>query len=307
MTGIPPLLLVDGHNLLFRATFGTPAQIWSRDPENRRDITGQFMFFALLRKAVNDELGTWPEVIVVFDGEDGSADRKEADSGYKANRPGDDEALRPIRALPDVKNGLDACGITWIEISDAETDDVIATLAAASPGRDVLIMSVDQDFYQLLRDPADGRGAIRVLNTVMRPGRRIIGPAEVTARYGITPAQFPDFRALCGDASDNIPGVRGIGAKTAAALLAGGLTLEDLEASGRLSGGRTAAVTAAWTDVLRWRSMIRMRTGIPLPATPAGKATVPLPVPGQVIERLGLWRREAPPREPVPAALGTLW
>ena len=87
---------------------------------------------------------------------------------------------------------------------------------------------------------------MRVLNTAMRPGSRLIGPAEVTARYGITPAQYPDFRALCGDTSDNMPGVRGIGVKTAAALLSGGLKLEDLPASGRLSGSKGAAIMAAW-------------------------------------------------------------
>lgn len=65
MTGVP-LLLVDGHNLLWRACFGTPAQIWSRDDNGRRDLTAQFMFFALLRKGINDELRHWPEV-VVFD------------------------------------------------------------------------------------------------------------------------------------------------------------------------------------------------------------------------------------------------
>jgi DNA polymerase-1 len=66
---------------------------------------------------------------------------------------------------------------------------VIATLTEKSQERDVLIMSVDQDYYQLLRDPAPGRGAVRVLNTARRPGSRLIGPADVNARYGVTPAQ----------------------------------------------------------------------------------------------------------------------
>jgi 5'-3' exonuclease len=299
MTGVP-LLLVDGHNLRWRACFGTPAQIWSRD-EQPADLTTQFMFFALLRKAINDELPGWPEVIVVFDGQHGSAQRKDTDAGYKAGRPADGEALRPIRALPDVKAGLDQHGITWIEISDAEADDVIAALAAACPGRDVLIVSMDQDYYQLLRDPAAGCGAVRVLNTARRPGSRLIGPAEVQARYGITPAQFADFRALSGD---NIPGVRGVGAKTAAALLAGGLTLEDLPASGRLQGRKGAAVTSAWPQVLTWRSMIRMDTSLPVPRhTITGTATTPLPAPAKVIDRLGLWRRGVPAaqRSSVPA------
>ena len=300
-----PLLIIDGHNLLFRACFGTPAQIWSRDPDDRRDITTQFMFFALLRKAVNDELGTWPEILVVFDGEEGSAERREADPGYKANRPGGDEALRPIRALGDVKAGLDACGITWTEVPDAEADDVIATLAAASPGREVLIMSADQDYYQLLRDPAPGLGPVRVLNTARRPGSRLIGPADVAARYGVTPAQYADFRALCGDPSDNIPGVRGIGAKTAATLLAGGLTLEDLPATGRLADRRGLAVTAMWEQVMTWRSMIRLRADLPLATAPCGEATGPMPGAGQVIARLGLWQRPALPKLPVRCSSST--
>ena len=125
---------------------------------------------------------------------------------------------------------------------------------------------------------------------------------EVTARYGITPAQYPDFRALCGDTSDNIPGVRGIGVKTAAALLSGGLKLEDLPASGRLSGSKGAAIMAAWPRVLAWRSMTRMRTGLPLPAGPTGAATTPLPIPGEVIARLGLWHRSTTAAVPSIAA-----
>ena len=303
MTGIP-LLLVDGHNLMWRACFGTPAQIFSRDaPDDRRDITTQFMFFALLRKAINDELGDWPEVIVVFDGQHGAASRQQADPGYKAGRAADDQALRPILALPDIKSGLSAYGIAWTEIQDAEADDVIATLAAACPGRDVLIMSMDQDYYQLLRDPAPGHGSIRLLNTVMRPGQRIIGPAEVSARYGITPAQYPDFRALCGDASDNIPGIRGIGTKTAAALLTGGLSLDDLPRSGRLTG-RAASIAGAWDQVQTWRAMIRMRTSLHVPVTPSGQPAVPLPIPGKVVDRLGLWRRPAAAPVPDPVQAG---
>jgi DNA polymerase-1 len=157
----------------------------------------------------------------------------------------------------------------------------------------MLIASMDQDYYQLLRDPTPGCSGVRVFNTAMRPGHRVIGTAQMTARYNVTPQQYPDLRALSGDASDNIPGVKGIGAKTAAALLSGGLTLDDLPASGRLVGSKGTAIIAAWEQVLTWRSMIRMRTDLPLPAGPSGLATVPLPIPGDVIARVGLWRRPA--------------
>ena len=198
----------DGHNLLFRACFGTPAQILSRDQADKRDLTTQFMFFALLRKGINDELGRWPEAIVVFDGQDGAACHQGTAPGYKATRPATAEAVRPIVALPDVKAGLTMHGITWIEIEDAEADDVIATLAAAGPAREMLIASSDQDYYQLLRDPGPSRGGVRVFNTAMRPGRRFIVTAQLTARYHVPPRQYPDLRALCGDSSDNIPGVK---------------------------------------------------------------------------------------------------
>jgi DNA polymerase-1 len=298
-----PLLLIDGHNLLFRAWFGTPAQIWSRDPHDKRELTTEFMFFALLRKGINSELPGWPEVVVVFDGQNGSVQRKETDVGYKANRPADDNALRPIRALPSVKAGLDQFAITWVEIDDAEADDVIATLAASCPERDVLIASADQDYYQLLRDAGPGRGSVRVLNTARRAGSRLAGPAEVRAKHGVDPVQFADYRALAGDAADNIPGVRGIGVKTAAALLDGGFTLDDLPASGRLAGGKGAAITSAWQQVLTWRDMIRMNNQVPVPAgAVTGRATTPLPRPAEVIEKLGLWKR-VPPAE----QNGTLW
>jgi DNA polymerase-1 len=301
LTGVPlaeadmpdtPLLLVDGHNLLFRACFGTPAQIWSRDEHDKRELTTEFMFFALLRKGINEELPDWPEVVVVFDGQDGSAQRKETDRGYKANRPVGGVALKPIRALPSVKVGLDLFAVTWVEISDAEADDVIATLAASCPERDVLIASADQDYYQLLRDAEPGHGSVRVLNTARRAGSRLAGPAEVRARHGVDPAQFVDYRALAGDTSDNIPGVRGIGAKTAAALLDGGLTLDDLPASGRLAGRKGAAITSSWQQVLTWRDMIRMNSQVPVPGEAiTGRATTPLPRPAAVIEKLSLWRR----------------
>jgi DNA polymerase-1 len=284
-----PLLLVDGHNLLFRACFGTPAQIYSRDPA-RRDITTQFMFFALLRKAITDELGSWPEVLVVFDGEYGSAGRQLADPGYKANRPDDAEARRPLAGLADIKTGLDLFAVTWIELDDTEADDVIATLTHTDRlTRDVLILSTDRDYYQLLADPdKDGR-SVRILNTARRPGTRLLGPAHVRDRYGVAPSRFPDLRALAGDPADNIPGVRGIGPKSAAALLADGLALDDLPTSGRLTGTRGAAALAAWPQLLIWRDMIRLRLDVPLPASPSGDRTPPLPISGEIITKLGLW------------------
>lgn len=280
-----PLLLVDGHNLLWRAAFGFPAAILSRD--KTRDLTAEFGFFALLRVAIRDELPEPPEVLVVFDGEHGAAERKGSDADYKANRVIDEAALKPLRAIPHVQRALTAYGIGWIEIDTAEADDVIATLVTTArrqvPERHVRIMSGDRDFYQLVDDQ------VRALNTVMKRGRRHIGPAEVVERYGVTPDQWPDFCALKGDPADNIPGVKGIGEGTAAKLLAGGLHLDQLPTSGRLTGAKKTKVTDTWDQVLAWRELIRMRTDLELPHHPTGQPTRELPKPADVIEKLGLW------------------
>lgn len=278
-----PLLLVDGHNLLWGATFGFPAPIYSRD--KTRLLTGLFAFFALLRAAIRDDVpGGAPEVIIVFDGEHGSAARKQTHDGYKASRPTDDQALAPLRYLPDIKRGLDNFGITWVELEYAEADDVIATLVAATPeARTVIILSRDRDYYQLVTH------RVQVLNTKFRAGCKLVTPAEVYARHQVTPAQWADYRALTGDPADDIPGVRGIGVKTAATLLEGGLTLEDLPASGRLAAGRGRAVTEQFALALTWREMIRLDTGLALPHWPTGQASPPLPRPADIVDELGLW------------------
>ncbi|WIN00064.1 5'-3' exonuclease H3TH domain-containing protein [Actinoplanes oblitus] len=276
-----PLLLVDGHNLLWRATFGFPAKIESKD--KTRDITGLFGFFALLRVAVREELPHPPEIIVVFDGQHGTAARKATDVSYKAQRPIDENAMAPIRQLPAVKDALDKHGIAWVELDDQEADDVIATLAAADLDRRVYIMSGDRDFYQLIDE------RVTVLNTAMHRGKRHVNAQAVLAKFRVTPAQWADFRAMTGDPADNIPGVRGIGPGTAATLLADGQTLETLHENGRMSGSRTAALSDAWNDVLRWRTMIRLNQALPLDIKPTGEPSAPLPTPAAVVEAIGQW------------------
>lgn len=278
-----PLFLVDGFNVLWRGHFGFPAPIHSRDKQ--RNLTGLFAFFALLRVTLRDDLDTAPaEVCVVLDGEHGSAERKDADSGYKANRESTPAALEPLQFLAPLKEALDAYGIAWVEIDDAEADDVIGTLVHRHPDRTIRIMSADQDYYQLLSGER-----VRIINRSRKASKRIITDDEVHERYGVTPAQWPDYRALTGDKSDNLPGVKGIGTKTAAELLAGGLTLDDLRTSGRLTGTKGTAIEAAWTDVLRWRDLSRMRQDVPITWQATGRASAALPKPADVIEKLGLW------------------
>ena len=276
-----PLLLVDGNNLLFRAYFGFPSRITSRD--GTRDLTGVFGFFALLRAAVRDELTAFPEIVVVFDGEHGSAERRRVDPLYKAHRPRDEEFLAPIRSLPDVKRGLDAVDVHWTEIPEAEADDVIATMVADCTDRAILVMSADRDFYQLVTD------RVLILNTAKPRGRRLIDRKEIEARYGVPPFAWCDRIALAGDASDGIKGVRGVGPATAARLLAGGIHLEDLPASGRLTGRGGTLVRDSLDTAVRCREMARMRTDVPIPALLVDRPSPPLPAPARLLDTLSLW------------------
>lgn len=276
-----PVFLVDGHHLLYRAHFGFPARITSRD--RARDLTGVFGFLALLRKA-HMAHATDHQIIVAFDGEYGSAARSEADAGYKANRTEADHT--PIQALPDTKRGLDQVGVPWVEIETAEGDDVIATLAtrATEHHRPVLVMSGDKDLFQLL-----ALAQTRVLNTAAKADRQITTAANVLSRFGVHPRQWPDYRALTGDPSDNIPGVRGVGPVTATQLLSGGIGLDELFVSERLTGTLGARVADHHHDLRRWRELIRLDQKLDLSHPEDTGPTPQLPPAARIVEDLRLW------------------
>jgi DNA polymerase-1 len=272
-----PLLLVDGHYLLHRAWYGFATRITSRD--RTIDRTGVFGFIALLRKAQVQHAGGF-EIFVVFDSEEGSQGRAAVDSGYKAQRPAPEPGL--IESLALIKSALDRTGVRWIEQDGCEADDVIATLAtgARAEGRAVDIMTTDKDFIQLLADPS-----VRLLNTGFAMERRYTARDHVLPRYGVLAEQWPDFRALMGDSADNIRGIRGVGAKTAARLLADGRRLENIPAE-----ELRPAWTAQWAQVLRWREMIKLDTKAAVPDNLLiTSPTAPLPTAAQVLETLDLW------------------
>ncbi len=271
------LMLVDGHNLLWRAAFGFPAKVTARDGTDR---TAVFAFFALLRVALR-ELDRPVECLVCFDGQFGACWRQQADQSYKHNRQEID--LSPLTGLVDVQRGLSMLGLGWIELEHEEADDVIASLVALDPQRPTYVLSTDRDYLQLVTEQ------VRMLNTAMRSGRRLLGPAEVFDRYGVHPWQWCDFRALTGDPADSITGVRGVGAKTAARLLAGDVTLEALRDSDRLGGRVGQRIIDCWDQVLAWRDLIRLRDSVALPCHPTRMESEPLPAPAAVLEELKLW------------------
>lgn len=270
-----PLLIVDGFHLLYRSWWGfSERRITARDG---RDLTGVFGFFAILRKT-HLELASDHEIVVAFDGEHAIETRQAVDPGYKAARATADHTA--VGSLPSIKDGLDGLGICWAEFDDREGDDVIASLTAAATavGRRVSCYSGDRDLLQLVDREV----------SVLTPARRWVTPDEIWLRFEVQPWQWPDYRALTGDPSDGIPGVRGIGPRTAARLLTAGAQLEDLVVSELRDHPRAARLATQWDQVLRWRDLIRLdRTIAVEPLT--GNGTPALPLAARVLEELRLW------------------
>ncbi|WP_407924842.1 5'-3' exonuclease [Devosia aurantiaca] len=210
------LLLVDGSGYIFRAFHALP-------PLNRKSdglpvgcVQGFCnMLFKLTQDMDIDEPPT--HVAVIFD-HSSKTFRDNIYSEYKAHRPPAPEELVP--QFPLTRHATRAFSIASIELEGWEADDIMATYAcqAKSRGWKVTIASSDKDLMQLV----EMDGSIRLLDTIPRPGQpplRWIGPDEVFTKFGVTPDKVIDVQALCGDSVDNVPGVPGIGVKTAAELI----------------------------------------------------------------------------------------
>jgi DNA polymerase-1 len=205
------LVVIDGANAIFRAFFGIPS-LRAPDGTPSNAVLG---FANILNKLIREEE---PDFIVVAMDPKGGSFRDEMYSEYKANRDATPEDLSV--QFPIVHDLIDAFQIQRIEVPGFEADDVIATLVRCAPD-DVLvsIISTDKDLMQLCTDRVELVDGIK---------DRRFGPAEVLEKFGVPPEQMLDLRALVGDPSDNIPGVKGIGVKGAAKLIGEWGTLENL-------------------------------------------------------------------------------
>ncbi|MPQ99213.1 DNA polymerase I [Modestobacter sp. I12A-02628] len=202
----PRLLLLDGHSLAYRAFFALPV-------ENFSTTTGQptnavYGFTSMLINVLRDEAPT--HLAVAFD-VSRTTFRSEIFAGYKANRSETPTDFRGQVSL--IQEVLAALHVPVITAEGFEADDVIATLTvqATAQGMDVLICTGDRDALQLVSPHV----------TVLYPRKGVsdltrFTPEEVEAKYGLSPAQYPDFAALRGDPSDNLPGIPSVGEKTAA-------------------------------------------------------------------------------------------
>ena len=202
----PRLMLMDGHSLAYRAFFALPA-------ENFTTATGQptnaiYGFASMLANTLRDEEPT--HFAVAFD-VSRKTWRSEEFTEYKANRSKTpDEFKGQVELIGEL---LDAMHASRFAVDGFEADDIIATLAtqAEAEGFEVLIVTGDRDSFQLVSEHT----------TVLYPTKGVseltrFTPEKVFEKYGLTPAQYPDFAALRGDPSDNLPGIPGVGEKTAA-------------------------------------------------------------------------------------------
>ena len=219
-----PLLAVDGDSFAHRAYHALPKTI--RRAEGRP--AGAIVGFA------NMLLRLWDAeqpraVVVAWDTLEVPTYRHEAFEGYQSGRVFDAELLEQLGLLPEL---VEALGFAYAKGAGYEADDFLAAAADAEAkrGGQTLVATSDRDAFQLVDEHT----------TVLQPTRGVselarIGPEEVRERYGVEPAQVPDFIALRGDPSDRLPGARGVGPKKAAEVLAQFGSLEEALAAGRFA------------------------------------------------------------------------
>jgi DNA polymerase-1 len=267
------LLLLDGHSLAYRAWYALP-------PENFATTTGQttnavYGFTAMLINVLRDEKPT--HVAVAFDRPQPTF-RHEQYSEYKAGRKETTDDFRSQISL--IFEVLDALGIRHLSAAGFEADDLIATLAtqATADNMDVLVVTGDRDTFQLINEHVTVLYNSRGVSDMKR-----YDPAALLEKYGLTPAQYPDFAALRGDSSDNLPGIPGVGEKTATKWIQDFGSLEALvDRVDEVKGKTGDALRANLESVLRNRQLTTLLTDVPadvLGAIPRDLAPVP-------------WRRE---------------
>jgi DNA polymerase I len=251
------LLLVDGHNLVYRAFHAMPAL-----SNSRGEMTNAaYGFTSMLFKALNDTTPTY--AIAAFD-LPGPTFRHEKFAEYKAQRS---RAPAELSAqFPWAREVVEALGIPIIEVPTFEADDVIGTLAvkAEAAGLDVIILTGDLDTLQLVTEHVRVYASRRGISETI-----IYDVDKVRERYGFEPPLVVDFKALQGDPSDNIPGVPGIGEKTAMALVQQYGPLENvLEAVPSMPPGRVRRALEEHMDQARlskWTATIVVDVDVHLP------------------------------------------
>jgi len=253
------LLLLDGHSLAYRAFFALPV-------ENFSTTTGQptnavYGFTAMLINILRDES---PSHVAVAWDLSGPTFRHESYAEYKANRSETPTDFRGQVSL--IREVLEALAVPQVSAAGFEADDVIATLAtqAEASGMEILVVTGDRDALQLVDDAVTVLMTRRGISDMTR-----FTPAEVAAKYGLTPVQYPDFAALRGDPSDNLPSIPGVGEKTAAKWVRDFGSLDALvDRVDEVKGKAGDALRAALSSVVRNRQLTQLARDVPLDLGP---------------------------------------
>ena len=240
-----PLLVIDGDSFAHRAYHGLPKSIRRRGNKGGGAIVGFMNFLIRLYQTEQPRA-----VLVGWDTLDAPTYRHQGLESYQSGRQFDAELLDQLDVLPAI---VAACGFAAAKGPGYEADDFLASAATAEErrGGTAIVATGDRDAFQLASD------AVTILQPIRAGEMARIGPAQVRERYGVEPAQVPDFIALRGDPSDKIPGAVGVGPKGAANLLRKYPTLEAALADGRL---------ATQADRLRlYRRIATMDRATPIP------------------------------------------
>ena len=255
----PTLMLLDGNSLAFRAFYALPAENF----KTRGGLTTNavYGFTAMLINLLRDESPT--HIAAAFD-VSRQTFRSERYPEYKANRSSTPDEFHG--QIDITKEVLGALGITALSEPGFEADDLIATLAtqAENEGYRVLVVTGDRDSLQLVTDDV----------TVLYPRKGVseltrFTPEAVVEKYGLTPAQYPDFAALRGDPSDNLPGIPGVGEKTASKWIAEYGSLQGLVDNVDSVRGKVGdALRANLASVVRNRELTDLVRDVPLAQTP---------------------------------------
>ena len=245
------LLLIDGHSMAFRAFFALPADKFSNSAgQNTNAIYG---FVAMLINLVADERPT--HVAVAFDTH-APTFRDEEYADYKGGRDVTPEAFKG--QVPLIAEVLRAAGIRTLEKDGLEADDILATLAhqGSAEGMTVSVVSGDRDTFQLVDERVSVLYPIKGVKTVAR-----MTPASVEEKYGVPPHRYPEIAALTGETADNLPGVPGVGPKTAAKWINQFDGLDNIVARvDEVPGKAGASLREHLADVLRNRRLNHLLT-----------------------------------------------
>ena len=258
-TAPPRLFLLDGHSLAYRAFFALPPTLATSTGQITNAVYG---FTSMLIKLLGDEQ---PDLIAVAFDSGPPTVRLEKDAQYKAGRaetPGD---FKPQLGL--IEEVLEALKIPVLRVMDGnEADDVLGTLAvrAAERGIDATIVTADRDFFQLVRPGIRVMFNRRGISDIV-----VYDEAGIEERFGLPPSKYLDFVALKGDTSDNIPGVPGVGEKTAAKLVNEYGSVEELLAHvDDLKGKLKENVTASVDRLALNKELARIVTDVPVAVEP---------------------------------------